>query len=148
MPVRIRLLIYCVAATASTVLSSGTRFSAWHWLPMVLGIIAVAVFAAIAVAARGGPRNGSGPGGRGRDDHRPAGATAHRWRTLVLVSRLMPRSAGCRWLAEAGSLLSEIAAAQRGSAIRSYLLSAPRLVVTMWAREVLRRARLVARRPG
>jgi hypothetical protein len=73
---------------------------------------------------------------------------AHRWHTLVMVSRLMPRSAGCRWLAEAESLLSEIAAARRGGAIRSYLLSAPRLVVMMWAREVLRRAQLGPRHPG
>ena len=67
---------------------------------------------------------------------------------LVVVSRLMPGPAGCRWLAKAGSLLSEIAAARRGAAIRSYLLSAPRLVVMMWAREVLRRARLGPRHPG
>jgi len=67
---------------------------------------------------------------------------------LVMVSRLMPRPAGCRWLAEAESLLPEIAAARRGAAIRSYLLSAPRLVVMMWAREALRRARLGPRHPG
>jgi len=67
---------------------------------------------------------------------------------LVMVSRLMPRSARYRWLAEADSLLSEIEAARRGAAIRSYLLSAPRLAVVMWAREVQRRARLGPRRPG
>jgi hypothetical protein len=39
-------------------------------------------------------------------------------------------------------------AARRGAAIRSYLLSAPRLVVMTWAREVLRRARLGQHRPG
>jgi len=65
-----------------------------------------------------------------------------------VVSRLMPASAGRRWLAEAESLLAEAAAARRGAAVRSYLLSAPRLAVTMWAREVLRRARLGPRRPG
>jgi hypothetical protein len=53
---------------------------------------------------------------------------------LVMVSRLMPGPAGRRWLAEAESLLSEIAPDRRGSAIRSYLLSAPRLAVMMWAR--------------
>ncbi len=67
---------------------------------------------------------------------------------LAIVSRLMPRSAGRRWLAEAESLLSEIAPVRRGAAIRSYLLSAPRLAVMMWAREAQRRARLGPRRPG
>jgi hypothetical protein len=67
---------------------------------------------------------------------------------LVMASRLMPGSAGRRWLTEAESVLSEIAAARRGAAVRSYLLSAPRLMVMMWAREILRRARLGTRRPG
>ena len=67
---------------------------------------------------------------------------------LVMVSRMMPGAAGRRWLAEAESLLSEIAAARRGAAIRSYLLSAPRLVLMMWAQEVLRRARPGQKRPG
>jgi hypothetical protein len=67
---------------------------------------------------------------------------------LVMVSRLMPRSAACRWLAEAESLLSEIAPLRRGAATRSYLLSVAGLIVTMWAREVQRRARLSRRRPG
>ena len=94
-----------------------------------------------------GAGRGSGLSARGRDDDGgPAGAAAHRWRTLVMMSRLMPRSAGQRWLTEAESLLSEITAARRGAAIRSYLLSAPRLVVMMWAREAQRRARLGPRR--
>jgi hypothetical protein len=67
---------------------------------------------------------------------------------LALVSRLMPRPAGRRWLAEAESLLSEIAPDRRGAAIRSYLLCAPQLVVMVWAREVLHRAQLGRRRPG
>jgi hypothetical protein len=37
--------------------------------------------------------------------------------------------------------------ARRGAAIRSYLLSAPRLVVMIWAREV-QRWRLGLKRPG
>ena len=61
---------------------------------------------------------------------------------------MMPGPAGRRWLAEAESLLSEIAAARRGAAVRSYLRSAPRLTVVMWAHEVLRLARLGPRRPG
>ena len=137
-----------VAVMAYVVLSA-SRFSAWEWVPLAAGL---AVIAAIAVAGIAGPPGGrgrgSGLGGRGRDDDGPAGAAAHRWRMLVMVSRMMPRSAGCRWLAEADSVLSEIAAARRGAAIRSYLLSAPRLVVMMWAREVLRRARLGPRHPG
>jgi hypothetical protein len=60
----------------------------------------------------------------------------------------MPAPSGQRWLAEAESLLSEIAAARRGAAVRSYLRSAPRLTVMMWAHEVLRLARLGSRRPG
>jgi hypothetical protein len=98
---------------------------------------------------RGGWRGkGSGLSGRGRDDDGSAGEAVHRWRALAVVSRLMPASVGRRWLAEAESLLAEAAADRRGAAVRSYLLSAPRLAVTMWAREVLRRARLSPRRPG
>ena len=94
-------------------------------------------------------RKGSGLSGRGRDDDGGlAGETVHRERALAVVSRLMPASAGRRWLAEAESLLAEITAARRGATIRSYLLSAPRLTVMMWAREILRRARLGPRRPG
>jgi hypothetical protein len=137
-------------ATMAYVVLSASRFSAWEWVPLAVGL---AVITAIAVAGNagrpGGRRRGGSLGGHGRDDdHGPAGAAAHRWRMLVMVSGMMPRSAGRRWLAEAQSLLSEIAAARRGAAVRSYLLSAPRLAVMMWAREVLRRARLGPRRPG
>jgi hypothetical protein len=150
--VRIGLPIYFLVFTASTALLSGTRFGAWRWLPGALGIIAMAVFTAISMAASGyrpgGRRRGSGWSGRGRDDDGSGSAAAHRWHMLVMASRLMPGSAGRRWLTEAESVLSEIAAARRGAAIRSYLLSAPRLMVMMWAREILRRARLGTRRPG
>lgn len=60
---------------------------------------------------------------------------------LVMVARLMPRPAGRRWLAEAESVLSEIAPVRRAAAVRRYLLSAAGLIVTMWGREVQRRAR-------
>jgi hypothetical protein len=94
-------------------------------------------------------RKGSGLSGRGRDDDGgPADEAVLRRHTLAVVSRLMPRSAGRRWLAEAESLLAEVAGARRGAAVRSYLLSAPRLAVMMWAREALRRARPGPRRPG
>jgi hypothetical protein len=134
-------------AVMAYVVVSASRLSAWEWVPLAAGLAVITVIAVAGLAGRSGGR-GSGLRARGRDDgDGPAGA-AHRWRMLVMVSRLMPRSAGCRWLAEAGSLLSEMAAARRGAAIQSYLLSAPRLVVMMWAREVLRRARLGPRHPG
>jgi hypothetical protein len=53
----------------------------------------------------------------------------------------MPPAAGRRWLAEAESLLFEIAVGQRGKAVRSYLFSAPRLLVMTWAGWLSRRAR-------
>lgn len=126
------------------------RFQCLGVGPLAAGLVIIIVIAVAGVTGRAGGRGrGSGLGGRGRDDEDgPAGQAAHRWRMLVMVPGLMPRSAGCRWLAEASSLLSEIAPARRGAAIRSYLLSAPRLVVMMWAREVLRLARLGPRRPG
>jgi hypothetical protein len=125
----------------------------WQWVPLAVGAVAItAVGVSIDLPAgrgKGSRRKGSGPAGRDRDDDDgAAGAAAHRWRMLAVVSRLMPRSAGRRWLAEAESLLAEITAARRGTAARSYLLAAPRLVAMMWAREVLRRARPGPRRPG
>ena len=138
---------------SGTIIISGLFQPGWQWVPFAVG-----VSAAVAVAAsgdlpggrrRGGHGRGSGLSGRGRDDDDgPAGPAAHRWRMLVMVSRLMPGPAGRRWLAEAESLLSEITAARRGAAVRSYLLSAPRLAVMMWAREAQRRARPGPRRPG
>jgi hypothetical protein len=109
----------------------------------------LSAFSFIAVYARRSGRTGNGLGVRGRDDvDGPVGEAVRGWRTLAVVSRLMPASAGRRWLAEAESLLSEITAARRGPAVRSYLLSAPRLAVMMWVREAGRRARLGRRRPG
>ena len=103
----------------------------------------------IAVYRRDRRRAGNGLSARGRgDDYGSGDEAVHGWRTLAAVSRLMPRSAGRRWLAEAASLLAEIPAARRGEAVRSYLLSAPRLAVMMWAREVLRQPRSNRRRPG
>ena len=112
---------------SGTIIISGLFQPGWQWVPFAVG-----VSAAVAVAAsgdlpggrrRGGHGRGSGLSGRGRDDDDgPAGVAAHRWHMLVMVSRLMPRSAGRRWVAEAESLLSEITATRRGAAIRSYLL--------------------------
>jgi len=113
------------------------------------GLAALSFTAVYAVRRRRGRRTGGGLSVRGRDDDGgPVGGAVHRWRTLAVVSRLMPRSAGRRWLAEAESLLAELTAARRGAAVRSYLLSAPRLAVMLWARKVLRRARPGPRRPG
>ena len=142
-----------------TLVTSVLFHPGWTWLgtnPENWVLLAVGIVVGVAVVlsadlpggrGRGGPERGSGLSGRGRDDGH-AGAAAHRWRMLAIVSRLMPRSAGRRWLAEAESLLSEIAPVRRGAAIRSYLLSAPGLAVMMWAREAQRRARLGPRRPG
>jgi hypothetical protein len=128
----------------------------WTWV--AASCICIMTLAVVSAAAgiprrRAGRRlvlrNGSGLSGRGRDDDDgPVGEALHRWHALVMVSRLMPRSAGRRWLAEAESLLAEVTDARRGAAVRSYLLSAPRLAVMMWARVVLRRAQPGPRRPG
>jgi hypothetical protein len=125
----------------------------WQWVPIAVGTVAVtAVGVSIDLpGGHGTDRRGRARGlsGHGRDDDDgPAGAAAHRWRMLAMVSRLMPRPAGRRWLAEAESLLSEIPSVRRRAAIRSYLLSAPRLAAMMWAREVQRRAQPGPRRPG
>jgi hypothetical protein len=138
----------CIAMGATTVLL--LIRPGWTWVPVAF-VTAVSVL--VAVGAGGGPSGGrrrdGGPRGRGRDAHGkgsglsgggrddddgPAGVAGYRWHALVIVSRLMPRSAGRRWLAEAESLLSEITPARRDAAIRSYLLSAPLLVVMTWAR--------------
>jgi hypothetical protein len=142
------MFILCVAFLVAALLQPG-----WQWLPLAVGTAAsTAVGVSIDMPGgrrRGSRRRGSGFAGRGRDDDdEPAGAVAHRWHVLVMVSRLMPGPAGRRWLAEADSLLSEITATRRGAAVRSYLLSAPGLAAMMWAREVQRRARPGPRRPG
>jgi hypothetical protein len=131
----------------------GSHFDWWAWVGC--GYVIVMTGAALIFVQGDGlrPRDrgrgaGSGVNWRGRDDDGPAGVAAHQWHVLLVVSRMMPPTAGRRWLAEAESLLSEITAARRRAAISSYLLSAPRLMVTMWAREALRRARLGPRRPG
>jgi hypothetical protein len=123
----------------------------WQWVPFAVGM-SVAVGVSIGLPGgrlRDGHRRGSALIERGRDDVDGAGgAAAHQWHMLVMVSRLMPGPAGRRWLAEAESVLPEIAPVRRGAAVRSYILSAPGLAVTMWAREVQRRARPGPRRPG
>ncbi len=119
----------------------------FQYLAVALAAVGFAACAAVAWPRDGG--RGGGLSGRTRDDDGgPADRPAAKWHALCLVAWLMPRSAGRRWLAEADSLLSEMPAARRRAAFRSYLLSAPRLVAIMWVREVSRRARLGPRRPG
>ena len=108
----------------------------------------LAALSFIAVYRGRGRGAGNGLSGHGRDDDGAPGTAAHQLYTLRMVSRLMPAPAGRRWLAEAESLLAEITADRRGATVRSYLLSAPRLAVMMWAREILRRTRPGPRRPG
>jgi hypothetical protein len=142
-----------IALTAQFALLISVSTGWWLWVATGCGA-ALAVLSAIAELEADGRwggwrEKGGGLSGRGRDDgDGPAGEAVHRWRTLAVVSRLMPAPAGRRWLAEAESLLAEVTAARRGAAVRSYLLSAPRLAAMMWAREVLWRARLGPRRPG
>ncbi len=147
-----------VATIAMLMLSLETAQYGWTWMWTALACMvvlnAIGVTAAITeLRAQGHQvrlwRTGSGVSARGRDgDDGPDGRAAHQWRTLAVVSRLMPGPAGRRWLAEAESLLAELTPARRGPAVRSYLLSAPRLTVMLWAREALRRARPGPRRPG
>ena len=131
---------------------SGLFQPGWQWVPIAVGVSAIIAMGVSidppAGRRRGSRRSGSDLIGRGRDDDGAVGAAAYQWHTLAMVSRLMPRPAGRRWLAEAESLLAEIAPVRRGAAVRSYLLSAPGLAVMMWARAVLRRTRLGPRRPG
>jgi hypothetical protein len=85
---------------------------------------------------------GSGPAGRGlAGDAGHAPTAAGRPPVLRAVSWLMPTEAGHRWLAEVESVLFDTASGQRAKALRSYLRSAPRLVVLMWAGELSRRVR-------
>ena len=147
---RVAMFIAAGATVASSVLD-GTRFSGWRWAPWVLGITLIIVFTAISMNSGGGPRGRSGISGLGGRDRaagdRFDGLVAHRWHGFVMVSRMMPGPAGRRWLAEAESVLWEIAAAQRPAAVRSYLLSAPRVAAVMWAYAGLRRVRPGPRHP-
>jgi hypothetical protein len=153
-----------IAIGASSYVAS--TWPEWKWAAagcvMALAVVSAAAGAPRRLAGRrvalrkgsgrrghGRDDEGSGLSGHGRDDDGgPAGEAVHQWQALAAVSRLMPASAGRRWLAEAESLLAEVTAAQRDAAVRSYLLSAPRLAVMMWTREALRRARPGPRRPG
>lgn len=116
---------------------------------VVIGNVAVVVFAWPATdgflvgvrrerSHRG--RNGGSPGLGLDASAGPAPAMTGRQPVLRAVARLMPAEAGRRWLAEAESLLFELPAGRGGQAIRSYLRSAPRLLVLMWARRLTSRS--------
>jgi hypothetical protein len=147
---RVAMFINAGAIVASTALG-GTRFSGWRWAPWVLGVTLIIVFTAISMnsgGGLGGRRGGSGLSGRDQAaGDRFDGLAAHRWHGLVMVSRMMPGPAGRRWLAEAESVLWEIAAAQRATAVRNYLLSGLRVAAVMWAHEGLRWVRPRPRHP-
>jgi len=153
---RVAMFITAGATVASSALD-GTRLSGWQWAPWVLGLCLIIAFCAISMNSGGGLRTRrgmsgmsgmSGLSGRGWGaGDRPDGRMAHRWHGLVMVSRMMPGPAGRRWLAEAESVLWEIPAARRATAVRSYLLSGPRLAAVMWAHEGLRWARPGPRHP-
>ena len=135
-----------IALGAAEVLAPGPA----EWVRVTFACcMGFSAFSFIVVYRRRSGRAGNGLSGLGRDEaDGPDGGAAHRWRALAVVSRLMPRSAGRRWLAEAESLLAVVTGARRRAAVRSYLLSVPRLAVMMWARVVLRWARPGPRRPG
>jgi hypothetical protein len=158
---------FAALVTAATVIAATTlsesRFHDWVWALWLVSFTIIVVVTTFSMRQIGPPYRrrrdgGSRPGRRGRDgavgavsgrgDAGPDGPPTYQWHALLLASRMMPTPSGQRWLAEAESLLSEIAVARRGAAARSYLRSAPRLMVMMWAHEVLRLARLGPRRPG
>jgi hypothetical protein len=124
----------------------------WQPVPIALGIAALTVAGGL-IGQRGHRRRrrprGVGLAVCGADgDATPAAAPASPSRLMTAASWLMPPAAGQRWLAEADSLLAEIAPDRRAQAMRSYLWSAPALAATLWTRAALRRTRTSRRRPG
>jgi hypothetical protein len=151
---------FAAIASVVTVVMTTTllesRFRGWLWALWIVSFGIIILVTSFSMRQIGPPHRrgsgtgtGGGPSGLVRDEAGPANpAAAYQWRTLLMVSAMMPRSAGRRWLAEAESLLSEMEVDRHGPAVRSYLLSAPRLMAMMWAHEILRRARLGPRSPG
>jgi hypothetical protein len=116
---------------------------------VVVGVIGVVVVVTGAVGVvnekarglvrrRGGGRVRAGAGGGAGRSFVPLGW----WRVLCMVSWVMPRGSGRRWLGEAESFVFEVAAEGRRAALRSLVLSAPETAAVMWWGEVSRRARL------
>jgi hypothetical protein len=102
----------------------GQRGWMWVALAAMVALNAAGVAAAIAELRadgrwRGVRRKGGGRGGRGRgrdDGDGSVGQAVRGWHALAVASRLMPASAGRRWLAEAESVLAEVPPARRGPA--------------------------------
>jgi hypothetical protein len=150
--------IATVVTAVTTIALSESRFRGWLWALWLVSFSVIILVTSFSMRQIGPPYRrgrgsgtgaGGGPSGLVPDEAEPANpAAAYQWRTLLMVSAMMPRSAGRRWLAEAESLLSEMEVDRHGPAVRSYLLSAPRLMAMMWAHEILRRARLGPRSPG
>jgi hypothetical protein len=69
------------------------------------------------------------------------------WRILRAASRLMPQAAGRRWLAEAGSFLSEAPVRDRRRAARNYLFTAPQVIAATWTSALTRRTRPTGSEP-
>ena len=67
---------------------------------------------------------------------------------MRVAARLMPLAAGRRWLADADSSLFEIPPAQRGKAIRNYLLTAPTVIAVSWTGILVQRIRLTGSGPA
>jgi hypothetical protein len=61
------------------------------------------------------------------------------------AARLMPRAVGKRWLGEAESFLFEAAPGQRSAAMRSYVRTAPLVIVMAWVAALFRAGRRAAR---
>src|SRR5256885_1304489 len=77
-----------------------------------------------------GGREGLGDGGRGGVGGGAGGVClVGGWPLLCLLARLMPGAAGGRWLGEAESFLFEVAVERRAAAVRSFVVSAPRVIV-------------------
>jgi hypothetical protein len=133
-----------IAAAVDAVLG-GTRFHSWAWTSWLAGLVIITAVALTGYRGRSDGRPKAHGGHRVSRPEADDGPATHGWPMLALVSRLMPRSAGARWLAEAESTLAEIADDPRGAAFRSYLLSAPRLIPALWLHQI---ASLRRRRPG
>jgi hypothetical protein len=73
--------------------------------------------------------------------------TTASWRIMRVASRLMPRAAGRRWLAEAESFLAEAPARNRRQATRNYLLTAPQVIAATWTSALTRRTRPASSEP-
>ena len=79
---------------------------------LLIGSFVVVDVTVLAIYFAERPTGGRGPAGDGGPGPEVPKAV-RRWRALSAASRLMPRAAGRRWLAEAESSLFEMAAGER-----------------------------------